>query len=188
MFDDAGNIFRPVAQKADDSGRFLVTNVNGIVGYLDNGHQFVPNALPKLPDFQHGRISGQYDTINTGPLDDSLAGTFSGGRYTEIVLESDVELNRAGTADVPLGQFFTQTSPDSVLKTRIDSAILPEWPGGGKSPLDTSFEIKIPAGTKVYVGEVSSQGGFYIGGTQQIVVPKPWLLDGVEIIGSKPLK
>ncbi len=141
-----------------------------------------------LPDFQHGQVNGKFDAITPGPLDDGLAETFVGGRYSEVVLDKDVVFHRAGTGDVPLGQFFTQTPPDGVIKTRIDSAVLPEWPGGGKSPIDSSFEVKIPAGTKVYVGEVSSQGGFYVGGTQQIVVPKPWLLDGVEVLGSKPLK
>jgi hypothetical protein len=74
------------------------------------------------------------------------------------------------------------------LQTRIDKAVLPEWPGGAKSPIDTSFAVKIHAGTQVYVGKVGSQGGFYVGGTQQIVVPKPWLIDGVQVINSRPLK
>lgn len=52
---------------------------------------------------------------------------------------------------------------------------------------DTVFEI-IPAGTKVYVGEVGSQGGVYVGGTQQIVVQQPWLNEGVQVINSSPLK
>ncbi|WP_200866799.1 hypothetical protein [Pseudomonas syringae] len=78
--------------------------------------------------------------------------------------------------------------PDGILQARIDKAVLPEWPGGAKSPIDTTFEIKIPAGTRVYVGEVGSQGGFYIGGTQQIVVQKPWLIEGVKVINSSPLK
>ncbi|MNF00519.1 hypothetical protein D3C80_1993590 [compost metagenome] len=88
----------------------------------------------------------------------------------------------------PLGQFFSLESPAGVLQTRIDKAVLPIWPGGGKSPIDTAFKVKIPAGTEVYIGEVGSQGGFYIGGTEQIVVVKPWTIDGVQIIGSNPLK
>ena len=65
---------------------------------------------------------------------------------------------------------------------------MPEWPGGGTSPIDTSFAVKIPAGTQVHVGEVGTQSGFYIGGTQQIVVPKPWTINGVQVIDSSPLK
>jgi hypothetical protein len=49
------------------------------------------------------------------------------------------------------------------LPSRIDKAVLPEWSGDAKSPLDATFEIKIPAGTKEYVGEVGSQSGLYVG-------------------------
>ncbi|WP_330210751.1 two-partner secretion domain-containing protein [Pseudomonas sp. AM4(2022)] len=135
-----------------------------------------------------GRVEGTYSAIKPGPLTDSIAETFSGGRYSVVTLERDTVLYRAGTADKPLGQFFSSEPPVGVSQTRIDKAVLPEWPGGAKSPIDTTFEIKIPAGTKVYVGEVGSQGGFYIGGTQQIVVQKPWLIDGVQVINSSPLK
>ena len=78
--------------------------------------------------------------------------------------------------------------PTGVVQTRIDKAVLPEWPGGAKSPIDTVFSVKIPAGTQVYVGEVGSQGGFYVGGTKQIVVVKPWAIDGVDVVGASPLK
>lgn len=139
-------------------------------------------------DFGRGRTAGSYDAINPGPLDDNLAGTFSGGRYNEVVLTEDVVLHRAGTSETPLGQFFTQDTPQSVIQTRIDSAVLPQWPGGGTSPIDSAFEVRIPAGTKIYVGEVSSQGGAFVGGTQQIVVPKPWTIEGVQVLGSSPLQ
>ncbi len=56
------------------------------------------------------------------------------------------------------------------------------------SALRATFEVKIPEGTQVYVGEVGSQGGVFVGGAQQIVVPKPWAIDGVEVINSSPLK
>lgn len=135
-----------------------------------------------------GRVENTYSAIRPGPLADNLAETFSGGRYTVVTLEKDTVLYRAGTVDQPLGQFFSSEPPIGVVQTRIDKAVLPEWPGGAKSPINTTFAIKIPAGTKVYAGEVGSQGGFYIGGSQQIVVQKPWLIDGVKVIGSSPLK
>ncbi|WP_454835974.1 two-partner secretion domain-containing protein [Pseudomonas lini] len=135
-----------------------------------------------------GRVEGIYSAIKPGPLTDNIAETFSGGRYSVVTLDKDTVLYRAGTADKPLGQFFSSEPPVGVIQTRIDKAVLPEWPGGAKSPIDTTFEIRIPAGTKVYVGEVGSQGGFYVGGTQQIVVEKPWLIDGVKVISSSPLK
>ncbi len=44
VLDDVGNVFKPVSQSVDDTGRFLVTNTDGAVGYLDNSSQFVPSA------------------------------------------------------------------------------------------------------------------------------------------------
>lgn len=135
-----------------------------------------------------GRVTGKYTALDaTGPLPDNMAGTFSGGRYTAVKLEKDTVLYRAGTADQPLGQYFSQETPASVLQTRIDKAVLPEWPDGAKSPLDTVFAVKIPAGTEVYIGEVGAQGGFYVGGTPQIVVVKPWAMEGVKVLSATPL-
>ncbi|KRB09208.1 putative Ig domain-containing protein [Lysobacter sp. Root690] len=141
-----------------------------------------------IPSSRLGKQTGNYSAINPGPLDDGMAGTFAGGRYKTVVLDQDTVLYRAGTESQPLGQYFSRESPLGVLQTRIDKAVLPEWPGGGKSPIDTVFAVKIPAGTEVYVGEVGTQGGFYVGGTQQIVVRKPWQIDGVQVIEWKPLK
>eukprot|EP01022_Parablepharisma_sp_SALTPOND_P005993 TRINITY_DN1243_c0_g1_i1.p1 TRINITY_DN1243_c0_g1~~TRINITY_DN1243_c0_g1_i1.p1 ORF type:complete len:800 (+),score=126.78 TRINITY_DN1243_c0_g1_i1:840-3239(+) len=135
-----------------------------------------------------GKVVGNYSAINPGPLADNLAGTFAGGKYTTVTLQNDTILYRAGTADQPLGQFFSTEPPTGVLQTRIDKAVLPKWPGGGTSPIDTSFAIKIPAGTQVHIGEVGTQTGFYVGGTQQVVVLKPWTIPGVQVINSNPLK
>ena len=48
--------------------------------------------------------------------------------------------------------------------------------------------MRIPAGTQIHVGEVGTQNGFHIGGTQQIVVPKPWTIPGVQVIGANLIK
>jgi filamentous hemagglutinin len=135
-----------------------------------------------------GKVVGNFSAIEPGPLTDNLAGTFAGGRYTTVTLQNDTILYRAGTADQPLGQFFSLDPPTGVLQTRIDKAVLPEWPAGGTSPIDTYFAVKIPAGTQVHIGEVGTQNGFYIGGTQQVVVPKPWTIPDVQVINSSPLK
>jgi hypothetical protein len=60
-----------------------------------------------------------------------------------------------------------------------------EW--GGVSHIDTVYTLKIPAGTKVYPGPVANQGGVYVGGGHQIFIPKPWDIDGVEVLGSELL-
>lgn len=103
-----------------------------------------------------------------------------------VIIDKNISLCRAGTGDKPLGQFFSSEPPISILQTRIDKPVLPEWPNGAKSPVDTVFRVKIPSGTKIYIGETGSQGGVYIGGTQQIVVSKPWTIDGIKLISSEP--
>ncbi|OLO02624.1 VENN motif pre-toxin domain-containing protein, partial [Salinicola socius] len=135
-----------------------------------------------------GTTRGEYSAVKPGPLADDLAVTFSGGAYKEVVLQNDTVLYRAGTSDRPLGQFFSQEKPDGIIQTRVDKAVLPVWPGGAKSPIDTSFSVRIPAGTKVYVGKVGVQEGFYVGGSEQIVVVKPWAIEGVNVLEARPLK
>ena len=120
-------------------------------------------------------------------LPDHLAGTFAGGRFTSRVLKDDLVLFRIGESGKPLGQFFSKDMPISAIQSRIDKAIFPAWPGGAKSVLDTVFKIKIPSGTTVHTGRIGSQGGRFVGGTQQIVVEKPWLIKGVKVLPETSL-
>lgn len=69
--------------------------------------------------------------MSPGSRSDDLVGTFSGGRYSSGALAKDTVLYRAGPAGKPLGQFFTREPPAGLLQTRIDQAVLPEWPNGG---------------------------------------------------------
>jgi hypothetical protein len=103
----------------------------------------------------------------------------------EIITTEPVVLYRAGTKDVPLGQFLSTEQPTGVIQTRVDQAVLPVWPGGGTSPVDSVVKVTIPAGIKLYYGEIGAQNGFYVGGTPQIVVQSPWKIPGVksELIG-----
>ncbi len=147
-------------------------NVNRGAGVRKPSKPLLDSRPP--PVTRLGNVLGECSAVEPGPLDDNLATTFSGGRYKVVQLEQDTVLYRGGTADQPLGQFFSEDSPQSVLQTRVDKAVLPTWPGGGTSLLDTSFAVKIPAGTQVYVGEVGSQGGLYVEGTEQVA----WLSRG----------
>ena len=147
-------------------------------------------SLPGMANIRSdlGIVTGSFNAVQPGPLPDKLSATFTGGRYREVVLETNTILYRAGTEGQPLGQFFSRSSPTGIIQSRIDQAVLPRWPGGATSPIDTAFQISIPKGAKVYVGEIGSQGGYYVGGTEQIVIQKPWLLNGVRILRSTPLK
>ncbi|MGR5944815.1 hypothetical protein [Enterobacter sp. C4G1] len=135
-----------------------------------------------------GKVEGEYSMIKLGPLPKELAETFSSGTYKEISLSTDTSFYRSGVEGRPLGQFFGYEQPQGVLQTRVDKALLPKWPNGSESPLDSYHEIQIPAGTKVYVGKVGYQTDLYSGGTEQVIVPTPWKIPGIKILGRGGLK
>lgn len=126
-----------------------------------------------------------------GTLAEAPAMSFRGGPYGGAdarVLDEPTVYYRAGTADRPLGEYFSTDRPVSEIQTRIDKAIPPVWPGGREAPLDTGFAIRIPAGATLWEGEVASQGGWYMGGTNQVYIPHPWTFPGTEVVGSWPLR
>ena len=96
----------------------------------------------------------------------------------------------------PLGQWFTESPPNSVANVRIDTAVKPQWIDRngsftGASNIDRVYKIEIPAGTTIYSGPVGNQGGIYQGGmnTNQIFIKRPWEFgDKITILGSSPLK
>ncbi len=188
---DVGNLLFEVS--AIITGAVGVVQVGGVLGKagIRLGRKTIED-LGRLKNVakgtELGKVLGQYSAIKIGPLPNKLSETFSGGRYTEVLLTQDTVFYRTGIANQPFGEFFSQQVSNSVIQSRIDKAILPKWPGGNASPIDSLITVKIPAGTKVYIGEIGSQGSFYVGGTPQIVVPKPWTIEGVQILNVRPLK
>ncbi|OAB78727.1 RHS repeat domain-containing protein [Cochleicola gelatinilyticus] len=161
-----------------DEGIYLSQDPIGLAGNNPTLHSYTHNSNIWIDPLGLSECS---------KLSDEMSSTFLGGKYTSRVIEEDMILYRAGKKGIPLGQFFSKDAPKSVLQTRIDKAILPQWPDGSKSILDTGYKVKIPAGTTIHTGTVGPQGGIFLGGTQQIVVEKPWLIEGIEILDSYPL-
>ena len=136
---------------------------------------------------------------NPGPLaeiNQGAASTYRSGMYNVTKLESDTILYRSGKAGGgknALGQYFTR-EPGTNIEGRIDSAVKAQWIDPktgvltGSSPLETVYGIKIPKGTTIYEGPAGYQGGIYLGGGNQIFVPEPWKINGVEVISSTPIK
>ena len=147
------------------------------------------STLSKLNPELHvlGEVTGEYSAVNPGPLGD-LAKTFAGGSYKAIILSEETSFFRAGVNGSPFGQFLSYEQPLGVIQTRIDKALLPVWPNGAASPIDTKFEIRIPAGNTVYIGETGYQNGFYQGGTDQVVAIEPWDIPGVQVFNKGVLK
>ena len=132
-----------------------------------------------------GKILDEADALNPGALGDELKGlaeTFSGGRYATIELDRPLIAYRAWTPGQSneFGAFWTLEKPQGSLQSRIDSALLPEWGkvrGTAFNAQATHYSvIEIPAGTKIHIGEIGSQGGMWVGGKSQL------LIDG----GTKP--
>ncbi|GAA2502246.1 WXG100 family type VII secretion target [Winogradskya humida] len=144
---------------------------------------------PKKPeDYEFNMVE------NPGPLaegDAPPAANFAGGRYDEVTLAEDRILYRGGdSTGNGFGRWFTTEPPQSVAEVRIDTAVKPQWLNAdgswnGASPIDSVFAVRIPAGTKVYVGPVGSMGGVHVGGGNQIYIESPW--NGGVVVGSTPL-
>lgn len=121
-----------------------------------------------------GKVTGQFDAVNPGPLADDIAETFAGGKYASSTLQEDLILHRAwherGVAGASgareFGGFWSLDQPLGSLQTRIDSALLPSW-GNNATQFST---IRIPSGTTIYSGQVGSQGGAWIGGGSQVLI------------------
>ncbi|MBO8157910.1 MAG: hypothetical protein H0Z32_15915 [Bacillaceae bacterium] len=136
---------------------------------------------------------------NPGPLvgiNPGSASTFRSGMYNTVRLESDVILYRAGKAGGgknAFGQYFTK-EPSTMIQGRIDLAVKAQWIDPktgvltGSSPLESVYAIKFPKGTTIYVGPAGYQGGIYLGGGNQIFIPQPWNIKGVEVISETPIK
>jgi filamentous hemagglutinin len=122
-------------------------------------------------------VAYTYDAMNPGPLRDSAAGTFAGGRYSVGTIQSsDQVLFKAGDASNPGGSFFNFEMPQSVAQARIDNAVKPYWIDpvtGAKtaaSPINSVIAAQFPAGTTYYYGPVGTQGGVYVGGQNSIQI------------------
>jgi hypothetical protein len=135
-----------------------------------------------------GKVEGEYSMIKPGPLSNRFAETFSGGVYKEITLSENTVFYRGGQDGTNLGRFFSYEKPQGIIQTRIDKAVLPEWPDGSKSIIDSYFEVEIPAGSKVYVGNIGYQTDLYSGGSEQVLIPAPWDIPGVKTLDFGGLK
>jgi uncharacterized membrane protein YeaQ/YmgE (transglycosylase-associated protein family) len=181
------NSLRRLRPLVDRLGKIL-TDLKDLLRKLGRaGGEADPLAPKPREEYEYNMVD------NPGPLagmPSNPAVNFAGGRYDEVTLTEDRVFYRAGVDGKPLGRWFSLDPPSSVAQVRIDTAVRPQWINQmtgewtGASPLDTVYAVKIPDGTKVYVGPVASQGDIYVGGGHQIYIPAP---KGYNVIGSTPL-
>ncbi len=148
-----------------------------------------------------GKVLGNYSILDNGPLsagattrlelNDSLAATFSGGRYAEIELADDLVVYRAWHPDQAkeFGAFWSLEKPAGSLQTRIDSALLPEWGKLKNNPVHRQQATQytkavIPKGTKIFIGEVGSQGSPWVGSGSQLLIKDSAVLPDWKVGGG----
>jgi hypothetical protein len=183
--DQAGNVLLDVAEKDVDALR------KGV-----GGASVSEEIISKYDDV----LNYEYNMIeNPGPLAEIKGNpntNFYSGKYNSKVLQNDTIYYRSGQEGKPLGQWFTSEPSKSIAQVRTDLAVKPQWINPktgvleGTSILDNTYAVKIPAGTEVYIGPVGYQGSGYLGGMNidQVYVPQPWNITGVEVVGSVPIK
>jgi len=148
-------------------------------------------------------ILGEYaynSVENPGPLSllkGTPASNFSSGKYNISGLDKPTVLYRVGRSGGgrnAFGEWFTREPTPSEILGRLDLAIKPRWYDSegqliGKSPLESSYEIRFPVGTKIYEGPVGYQSSFFLGGQSkiQIYIQQAWNIEGAEVCSEKPL-
>lgn len=134
---------------------------------IARGGGLADNVLEAL-----GAPVARYGAVDSGPLASQIAANFSGGRYTERFLETDTIFYRVhgGKAGVfgREGTFVSPYQQKGGLQSQIDLGLRPEW-GNTASNMTPIF---VPAGTRIFDGGVSSQGGAWVGGAPQVFLPK----------------
>ncbi|MBA4260436.1 MAG: hypothetical protein C0446_14830, partial [Chitinophaga sp.] len=152
-----------------------------------------PQNYNKIISQIPGRVVSESDALRPGVLPLRLQETFSGGRYATIILDEPVVLNRVWaplTQAKEFGGMWGLEKPLGIIQSRIDKALLPDWGDIINSPFKAQathyVEVRAPVGTKIYIGEVSSQNGAWVGGTSQILVDGG--VDSAWKIGGGALK
>ncbi len=140
-------------------------------------------SRPRVVD---SRTGYRYNMIeDNGPLAQmkgNPAEGFAGGHYNVVVTTEKIIVYRGGAAgggENAYGRWFSFEPSDSRAQVRIELAVKPDWknPDGvrvGSSPVESLYPLEVPAGTTIYVGPTSNQGGIYVGGRIQVYIPEPW--------------
>jgi hypothetical protein len=111
----------------------------------------------------------RHGPMNEGPLSPKVAATFRSSSYTSRKLAEPKELWRAySDPDKKLGPYWTDIKPSGPLQTTIDSALHFTF----KNKASAVAHIRVPAGTRVFQGFAGPQGGGYLGGGPQFLLPR----------------
>jgi hypothetical protein len=132
---------------------------------------------------------GILDLVEIGNV--CAAQTFSKAEYCISVLKKPTKFYRAGKSSQPLGQYFTQQKPNTVVEIRKTCAVKDNWDSEGLtfhevfSPeINTLFTFTFPAGTVIFEGPAAPLSSFmpvddiargiFVGGGKQVLLVRPW--------------
>ena len=106
------------------------------------------------------KIDSKVTVVEKQELPSWLIDTYKDGVYRTVVTNEDITVYRSFGYNAEAGGAFATSSPAvNRIKTKVDSAILPEW----KNILRYEAEIVIPKGTTLNIGHVGEQ--FTMSGT-----------------------
>jgi hypothetical protein len=135
--------------------------------FLIKNHRLAKNGMAWIES--NGDRCIRHGPMNEGPLKPKVAATFRSSSYTSRKLAEPKELWRAySDRDKKLGAYWTDIPPSGPLQATIDSALHFTF----KNKADKVVHIRVPAGTKVFEGFAGPQGGGYLGGGPQFLLPK----------------
>jgi hypothetical protein len=136
----------------------IVGNAAGLSGNLAGAARWV--SVPQSTGTRFGPHVA-------GPLPAKVAGTFRGGSYSQVALQSDTVLYRTygGTSQNPIGSYWSRTPPSGPLQARMDLALPPGNTAQGVT------QIRVPQGTVIFEGSAGPNFG-QLGGGNQVYIPK----------------
>jgi hypothetical protein len=98
--------------------------------------------------------AGLGELFSTSRLAPDIAATFSEGRYTSTVLETDMTVYRySGGVSQPIGRFLTNAETVNQISSSAAASIALRLPVGATAETLNTFVI--PAGTRIFTGGVS---------------------------------
>jgi len=139
-----------------------------------------------------GPLAEKYMYNADGTLNHSNpALNFGGGKYNVGQSSGEDVFYRMG-GENSRGQWYTREQQMSEVQARSDLAIKRDWTDPrtgeitGRSPIEVQQSYKVPKGASYYEGPAGYQGGGFVGGGNQIFIPRE--TEGMELLKEELLK
>ena len=173
------------ARTVDDQALLLKTSLSDARTVVEEGKPFGRSKIGKT----------YYGNHMTGPITETKdIASFSGAKYTAIVPQAGEKFFRVQSE---FGSYWSRVKSSSKIQLMSQSAIHPDW-----NRFDTMLELTIPEGMNVefYEGTAANisglelfrgqvrDGSFFVGGGNQVFVPKELRETLLPYITKSPFK